>query len=328
MANMPEPNASSSAPITDSSSESPYTVADDVHGLRTLFVNVFFVGQPGVGNPWVLVDAGLPGYAGPIKKRAAELFGSGNKPRAVVLTHGHFDHTGALKSLLKDWDVPVYAHPLEEPYLTGKSGYPPPDPTIGTGLITLTSFALPIGPSDFSDNLKLVADGESIPELPGWRVVHTPGHAPGHISLFRDGDRTLLAGDAFMTTDMDSVVAVAQQKQEFHGPPIFITCDWGAAEQSVKLLAALKPTAAGVGHGVSVRGADLERGLNQLTHHFAAISIPSEGRYVKQPAVTDENGIVSMPAPVSYNAGRAIGLGLLAGLLLWACWPSGSNSDD
>ena len=197
----------------------PYDITDDVRGMRTLFVNLYFVGQPGVGNPWVLVDAGLPGYAGTIKKRAETLFGPGTKPQAIVLTHGHFDHVGALSSLLKEWHVPVYAHRLERPYLTGLSAYPPPDPAIGTGLITRTSFTLPLGPNDFQPNLRLINEGDPIPELPGWEVVHTPGHAPGHISLFRDNDRTLIAGDAFMTTDMDSVVAVAQQKQEFHGHP-------------------------------------------------------------------------------------------------------------
>jgi glyoxylase-like metal-dependent hydrolase (beta-lactamase superfamily II) len=294
---------------------SPYDVTADVAGLKTLFVNVFFIGEPGIGNPWVLVDAGFFGYADSIRKKAEELFGPGARPEAIVLTHGHADHVGSLKTLLETWDVPVYAHPLELPYLQGKSSYPPPDPGIGGGGMAYMSWVFPIGPTDFGDKIKVIADNGRIPELPDWRVVHTPGHAPGHVSLFRDRDRTLIAGDAFVTTNQNEVTAVATQREEFHGPPAYFTCDWEAAQKSVELLNNLNPKAAGTGHGVSVRGLDLELGLNRLAHDFKKLSIPSEGRYVKQPAITDETGIVDMPTPTSYNVARAIGAGVVLGLV-------------
>lgn len=301
--------------------KSPYDVRDDVAGLKTLFVNVFFIGEPGEGNPWVLVDAGLAGYASDIKKKARELFGEGTKPEAIVLTHGHADHTGSLKTLLEEWDVPVYAHRLELPYLQGKSSYPPPDPAIGGGGMSYMSWVFPIGPSDFGDHVKAIADNGQIPELPGWRAIHTPGHAPGHVSLFRDKDRTLIAGDAFVTTNQNAITAVATQREEFHGPPAYFTCDWQAAKQSVLKLNNLNPLAAGTGHGVSVRGLDLELGLNKLAHDFEARSIPSsDGRYVKQPAVTDENGIVDMPPPISFNVARTTAWSILAGLTLYLIW--------
>lgn len=303
--------------------KSPYDVRDDVAGLKTLFVNVFFIGEPGEGNPWVLVDAGLAGYASDIKKKAKELFGEGTKPDAIVLTHGHADHTGSLKTLLEEWDVPVYAHRLELPYLQGKSSYPPPDPAIGGGGMSYMSWVFPIGPSDFGDHVRAIADNGQIPELPGWRAIHTPGHAPGHVSLFRDKDRTLIAGDAFVTTNQNAITAVATQREEFHGPPAYFTCDWQAAKQSVLKLNNLNPLAAGTGHGVSVRGLDLELGLNKLAHDFEARSIPSsDGRYVKQPAVTDENGIVDMPPPTSFHVARTLGLGVLAGLVVSLIWIS------
>src|SRR5438874_1748985 len=86
-------------------------VAPDVKGLRILFVNVFAVGAP--TGPWTLIDAGIPLSAGRIRHWTENIYGKGSRPQAIVLTHGHFDHVGALKDLAEEWDTPVYAPPLE-----------------------------------------------------------------------------------------------------------------------------------------------------------------------------------------------------------------------
>jgi hypothetical protein len=70
-----------------------------------------------------------------------------------------------------------------------------------------------------------------------------------------------------------------------------------------------------------VRGLALKSGLNQLVNHFENRSIPSRGRYVKKPAITDENGIVMMPLPTSYYLPRKIGVVAVAGLVLFLLWP-------
>ncbi|KAB7725613.1 MBL fold metallo-hydrolase [Rudanella paleaurantiibacter] len=300
----------------------PYDVTYDVFGIKTLFVNVFFIGEPGPGNPWVLVDAGLPGYADTIRQEAEKLYGPNPnggpcKPQAIVLTHGHGDHVGSLKTLLKEWgDVPVYTHRLEMPFLTGKSSYPPPDPAIGGGGMAYLSWVFPLGPIDISQQVRTITDDGHIDDLPGWRAIHTPGHAPGHISLFRDSDRTLIAGDAFITTNQNALTAVATQALEVQGPPAYFTINWDDARQSVKKLADLVPLTAGTGHGISIRGLDLTLELSRLVDHFDQRSIPSRGRYVKEPAITDENGIVSMPTPTSYHVARGMALGavIAAGL--------------
>jgi glyoxylase-like metal-dependent hydrolase (beta-lactamase superfamily II) len=292
-----------------------YDVADDVAGLKLVFVNVFFVGKPRPGGKWVLVDAGLTGTAGRIKRHSAQLFGENNPPQAIVLTHGHFDHVGALNDLLQEWDVPVYAHPLEMPYLTGKSAYPPPDPAIGGGAMSVMSFVFPTGPEHFGDRIRPIPHDGFIPELDDWRAIHTPGHAPGHVSLFRERDKVLLAGDAFVTTNQNSALAVMKQSVELHGPPAYFTCDWRAARKSVKALAKLKPSAVGTGHGVSIRGKNLKHDLQQLADEFDALSIPSpNGRYVKRAARTDETGVVDMPTPVSFYVARGLAVGALLGL--------------
>ena len=183
-------------------------------------------------------------------------------------------------------------------------------------------------PNDFGDCVKPIPETNRIPELPDWHVIPTPGHSPGHISLYRDKDRTLLAGDAFVTTNQNALTAVATQREEFHGPPAYFTCDWEAAKKSVIKLNNLNPLAAGTGHGVSVRGLDLELGLNRLAHDFEARSIPSSGgRYVKQPAITDENGVVDMPSPTSFTVARTMAWSVLAGLALYGLW-AGLKKDD
>src|SRR5262245_39254060 len=100
-------------------------VAPDVAQLRIAIVNVYLVGPrrataSGSTSEWVLVDTGLAHGAAEILRVASERFGVESRPAAIVLTHGHFDHVGALEALLAVWDVPVYAHAAELPFLTGR----------------------------------------------------------------------------------------------------------------------------------------------------------------------------------------------------------------
>lgn len=252
----------------------------DVFLLKVLTANVCFIGEPNKHNPdWVLIDAGIPDQHEVIVKTAHHRFGS-HAPRAIILTHGHFDHVGALNELLSKWDVPVYAHELETPYLTGQKSYPKPDPTVGGGLMSALSPLYPNGPIRVGDHLKTLPQEGSVPFMPGWRWIHTPGHTKGHIALFRDSDRVLIAGDAFVTVKQESAWAVLTQELEIHRPPAYFTSDWEAAGESVRKLAALEPRAAFTGHGMPIAGKALTEGLVSLAHDFNEIAIPDHGRYV------------------------------------------------
>ena len=302
----------------------PLQIADDLAWLRCGIVNVAFLGHPDAGDRgWVLVDAGLPGFGGTISRAAEARFG-GSRPAAIVLTHGHFDHVGALRDLADQWDAPIYAHFLELPYLTGQSAYPPPDPTVGGGAMAFSSPLFPPGPFDFGDRVRpLPSEGAvdmgPVPSAPEWRWRHTPGHAPGHVSLWRERDRALVAGDAFVTTKQESAIAVYEQRLEMHGPPMYYTPDWDAARSSVERLAALEPAVAVTGHGLPMAGAPLTEALHTLARDFDRVARPAHGRYAHAPARMDESGVRSLPPAVPDATPLAlVGTALAAGLIVGA----------
>ncbi len=279
-------------------------VAHDLARLRIGFVNVYLAGPPGGNAAWALVDAGLAMGAATILEVAAARFGMDARPAAIILTHGHFDHVGALEALLAVWDVPVYAHTAELPFLTGRADYPPPDPTVAGGITTRLSPLCPEEGINLGDRVRALPDSNDVPGMPGWRWIHTPGHAPGHVSLFRAGDRTLVAGDAVCTTRQESAYAVPAQQKELTGPPAYFTIDWDKAEESVRRLASLKPAILATGHGQTMRQPSLADDLAALARDFAGRVRPSRGRYVSHPAMTDDEGIVALPAPSRSNRVR------------------------
>ena len=95
------------------------------------------------------------------------------------MTHGHFDHVGALETSADDWDAPLYAHLLEQPYLYGRSAYPPPDPTVGGGLMALSSPLFPKGPINVDRRLRILPESGEVPHLNGWRWIPHAGARAG-----------------------------------------------------------------------------------------------------------------------------------------------------
>jgi len=255
-------------------------IAIDVAYRQIVIVNVVFVGLPNAGDGnWVLIDAGLPGSAADIKSVARARFGGSGRPSSIVMTHGHFDHVGALETLAGEWDIPIYAHSREHPYLSGSRSYPPPDPSVGGGLMSLLSPLFPTSPVDVSTRLQLLPEDHSVPTMPGWSWVHTPGHSPGHVSLWRESDRLMIVGDAFITTKQESVYAAVTQEPEMHGPPMYFTPDWESARRSVEVLAALRPNVVVTGHGHAMQGVRMQEALNELAARFDDVARPSTEKY-------------------------------------------------
>lgn len=257
-------------------------IAAGVEGLRIAFVNVFGLASS-TGN-WTLIDTGLPFSAGFIRNWAERRFG--RPPSAIVLTHGHFDHVSGAAELAKTWKVPIYAHPLEFPYLTGEREYPAPSVEAGGGLMSALSPLYPRGPVDLCAWLRPLATGpgaqgpgaEELGLVEGWEIIPTPGHTPGHVSLFRSTDMTLLVGDAFCTTKPESFFdAAIAQAPELHGPPAYFTVDPQQAARSIRMLANLHPRIIAPGHGRPLAGAQLAGKLPLFAAEYAGGGVSGLG---------------------------------------------------
>jgi glyoxylase-like metal-dependent hydrolase (beta-lactamase superfamily II) len=294
-----------------------HEVLDDVAYVTTVFVNAYFIGRP--DRPWVMVDTGLPLSSSYLRQAAEQRFGKASRPQAIILTHGHFDHAGSARELAHAWDTTVYAHRHEMPYLTGESDYPPQDPTVG-GAGGQLSRLYPHHGYDLGRRVRELPEDGTVPGLDAdaWRWVHTPGHTPGHVSLWRQQDRTLIAGDALTTTDIESWSAQLTWRKHLEGPPAFFTPDWPAAQASIARLAELEPAVIAAGHGFPMAEQDVSLRLRELTRRFET---RRDGRYGRRPAEFDEAGRpVDVPPPAYDPWPARIAVGLAIGASALAAW--------
>jgi len=287
-----------------------FNVAPGIWGMRTVLVNLYMVAAG--GQKWILIDTGIPGSAQKIMEMAEEIFGADNPPEAILMTHGHFDHRGSVQALLKHWNVPVFAHHLELPYLQGKENYPDPDPTAGGGLMSAISFLYPKKPINLGAQVRPLPSNLSVPYLPDWTYLHTPGHTPGHVSFFRKTDKVLIAGDAFVTIHAESAIDNITLKRTVSGPPKYFTPNWISAAFSVKKLRDLRPAVAATGHGLVMRGEALNAGLDALANNFQELAMPKHGRYVAQPYPSEKiskntlAGVLAVSAVIGFFVVRSL----------------------
>jgi len=189
-------------------------VPDGVHVVEfTHEGRSFFAAALETPTGLTLVDTGLPGSADELEA-VLDAAGFGlDDVTSVLLTHHDGDHAGGLAGLLERRSVPVLAHERCAPFVRGER-----DPIKGSGE------RYPPAPV----TVELVG-GETLDTEAGpARVVHTPGHAPGHLALHFPAERFLITGDALTASD-----------GEVSGPVPEMTPDLPEAERSVRKLAGL-----------------------------------------------------------------------------------------
>ena len=176
----------------------------------------------------------------------------------------------------------------------------------------------PSGPFHFEGAIERLPNNGVVPGLPEWQWLLTAGHAPGHVSFFRERDRTMIAGDAVVTTKEESLFNALLQRAEVWRPPAYFTPDWNRARRSLETLAALDPEVLATGHGQVLYGPVMRRALRDLAYRFDQV-LPASGRY-PYPAVSDEAGraypaetrfAVTTGTVATMAIGAAVGLGLM-----------------
>lgn len=136
----------------------------------------------------VLIDTGFPGQFEDIQVEMERVGVSVDKVKVVILTHQDIDHIGSLPDVFENGvsDIKVYAHELDKPYIEGD-------------LPLLKDVHVENPPKGkVSDT---VIDGQELPYCGGIRILHTPGHTPGHISLYLKQSKTLIAGDSMYSVN-------------------------------------------------------------------------------------------------------------------------------
>jgi len=192
-------------------------------------INVYLVGD-------VLVDAATR-RAGRRIIRQLE----GRTVSAHVLTHAHPDHQGASHEVCERLGIPLWcgerdADAAERPELIRAR-----QPSVPLNALIFRVWAGPGHPVE-----RRLNEGD---EIAGFRVLDTPGHSAGHIALWRESDRVLVAGDVVNTMNLIT------SKPGLHEPPVRFTPDPERNRESIKRIAALEPELVCAGHGPPWRNA-------------------------------------------------------------------------
>jgi glyoxylase-like metal-dependent hydrolase (beta-lactamase superfamily II) len=180
-------------------------------GIAMLDLDWFFMGRLQKIHPTllfdeqsaILVDVGMPGHLADIQREMEKAGVPFERLKAVILTHHDIDHIGSIQEILAVKQVPVYAHKADKPYIQGDEVSYKSTPEFMSRMLAdvpdeirqqMKSFKP--GPPPTAPVAHTAEDGEILPFLGGLTVIFTPGHTPGHISLYHQATKTVITGDA------------------------------------------------------------------------------------------------------------------------------------
>lgn len=183
-------------------------IAEGIHRMGTRYINWFLVED---GGKFTVVDSGFSAYYRQLPAELARLGKALSDVEAVLLTHNHTDHIGSAEQTRKETGCIVFAHSADAAIVRGEvKPKPPPGffanvlghwagiKYLAHGMANGAAKSPPVAElRDFGDNEVLQVPGRP-------RVIHMPGHTPGHSALLFEGRGALFTGDGLVTLDPTS----------------------------------------------------------------------------------------------------------------------------
>jgi len=188
------------------------------------FLNLTLIVDEQNGN--MLVDAGLPDQAEAIGVALLEAGIGVRDLRRIIFTHQDLDHVGSGAALVRQSGARVLAHPADAPHIDGSLRLLKPSAEMLEQRPQMREILERLEPVGVDEHLE---DGERLDIAGGIHVIFTPGHTPGHLSLYLERSRVLIAGDALRA-----------ERGSLTGPNPSMTLEMGTALQSLRRLAGLK----------------------------------------------------------------------------------------
>jgi len=194
-------------------------VVEGVHHVDGVNANVYVLKN---GEELTVVDTGLPRNAGKILSYVRKLGEQPSSISTILLTHCHIDHVGSAYELRKATNAKVAIHAEDADFLAGKRLLPRPKGVAG-GLFRAASLFFRFTTFEPDVTLK---EGDIVA---GLKVIHTPGHTPGSISLIEPKRELIFVGDTLRYSN-----------GKISGPPERFTLDADQTKLSIKKISELQ----------------------------------------------------------------------------------------